>query len=154
MLGGYPPNCVVWRYGESMHEDSKYSAEESRPCESRLTAEEINWIGLMAELIIPRTDTPGAIDANVPAAIAALVDAVPRNVERFRVGMAAVNEICISIFREEFDDLSAEQQINIMLKISLEPRSAAGTFFNIVKAVTVDCYYTSPAGLRELCWSV
>ena len=66
-------------------------------------------IAAMAELIIPRTDTPGAIDADVPAFIEGMVATWFNDQERkhFMQGLAGVNQGASG-----FLDLNAAEQLD------------------------------------------
>ena len=83
-------------------------------------------IARLAEIIIPRTDTPGAIDAGVPAYIERRMKANPRLAAQITEGLATF----------DFDNIDATTP-----------------FFKLFKGLVVDGYYTSKAGLaQELGW--
>ena len=108
-----------------------------------LTAPEFAWLTALADAIIPRTDTPGASDAGVPAYIDRRLAASPQLAERFRTGMKALDALAQSRFGAAFPALTSQQQIDL-----LTPR-AEDAFFLMVKGMTVDGYYTSREGLAE-----
>jgi len=62
-----------------------------------LTAAELECLTALAEAIIPRTDTPGAADAGVPATIDRRLAASPQLAERFRSGMKALDADAIGL---------------------------------------------------------
>jgi hypothetical protein len=73
--------------GASMH---------APPTRSALRSSEREMVSELAELIIPRTDTPGALDAAVPAFIDQIVSNWYSPGERtiFREGLAALDAFC------------------------------------------------------------
>jgi gluconate 2-dehydrogenase gamma chain len=103
-----------------------------------LTATEFVILTALADAIIPRTDTPGASDAGVPAAIDRRLAASPPLAEGFRAGLKSF---------DSFPSLTASQQIDFLTAHLEDP------FFRLVKGFTVDAYYTSKDGLAgELGW--
>jgi gluconate 2-dehydrogenase gamma chain len=108
---------------------------------------EFQLVSLLADLIIPATDTPGALGASVPAYIDSVVGANKELQAIFRPGLAALNE-------KGFSALSNEQQVALLTAWSdaadkgrlddIGPR-----FFRAIKNLTADGYYTSYVGLVE-----
>ena len=99
------------------------------------------------DAIIPRTDTPGASDAGVPAYIDRRLAANPRLAERFRTGMKALDADAQSRFGAAFPALTAGTADRAADAARGRP------VLPHVKGLTVDGYYTSEAGLtQELGW--
>jgi gluconate 2-dehydrogenase gamma chain len=73
-------------------------------------------IAAMAEVIIPRTDTPGAIDARVPMFLELMVANWLEEGERtiFMAGLKDVEERIPREHGKPFDELDAAQQLKIM----------------------------------------
>jgi gluconate 2-dehydrogenase gamma chain len=110
-----------------------------------LTHDEMDHVGMLADLIIPRTDTPGASDAGVPEFIDRRLTASPNLAAAFREGMSLVGP--------NFMTLPEARQIAILTEISNEPDTDRGRFFRLLKDLTIDGYYSSHAGLvEELGW--
>jgi len=87
--------------------------------------EERKRVATLVDLIIPRTDTPGATDAHVPEFIDRKLSLDPALKERFLTGL------------REFDGALKEQD----------------AFSKLLKDLTIDGYYTSKEGLvQELGW--
>ena len=102
-----------------------------------LTPGEMELVAKLSDLIIPRTDTPGASDAGVPEYIDRHLGH-SADVPMFRRGLA------------EFAALADEQRLARMTEISNE---AGNPFFRMLKDLTIDGYYSSRAGLvEELGW--
>jgi gluconate 2-dehydrogenase gamma chain len=108
-----------------------------------LTALELECLKALVDAIIPRTDTPGASDAGVPATIDRRLGASPQLAERFRSGMKALDADAQSRFGAAFSALTAQQQVEL-----LKPRGE-DAFFVMVKDMTVEGYYSSKEGLTE-----
>ena len=112
-------------------------AAEAQP--SFLTAAELASLTVLVDTIIPRTDTPGATDAGVPAYIDRRLAANAQLAERFRASIKALGA--------DFPALSAAQRTELLQARQDDP------FFQLVKGMTVDGYYTSREGLAgELGW--
>jgi hypothetical protein len=87
--------------------------------------EERNRVAALVDLIIPRTDTPGASDAHVPEFIDRKLLLDPALKERFMAGLRS------------FDRVLTEED----------------PFCKLLKGLTVEGYYTSREGLtQELGW--
>ena len=102
-----------------------------------LTPAELAWLKAVVDAIIPRTDTPGASDAGVPAYIDRRLAASPQMAAAFRAGMKAFDA------GATFPSLAAQQQLDLLNAHAEEP------FVRMLKGLTVDGYYSSRAGLSE-----
>ncbi len=93
-------------------------------------------ISRIADLIIPNTDTPGAVAAGVPAYIDAVVGASKPLQEIYRAGLALF--------------LHSSKSEDALLAEWSESREGPGAkFFQVMKNLTADGYYTSYTGLIE-----
>lgn len=117
------------------------SPAETQP--GLLAAPELDCLKALVDTIIPRTDTPGASDAGVPAAIDRRLAANPELAERFRAGLKALDADAHSRFGSAFSSATPRQQIEILTGGMDDP------FFRMAKDMTVDAYYTSKEGLSE-----
>lgn len=112
-----------------------------------LTATELAWLASITEAIIPRTETPGAIDAGVPAFIDRRLAASPQLADAFRTGMKAFDATAHSRFGAAFPALTVPQQLELLNASADEP------FVRMIKGLTIDGYYSSKEGLsQELGW--
>ena len=119
-----------------------------------LSPQQMAWVGKLVDAIIPRTDTPGASDAGVPAYIDRKLkdDEVKR--KRFLAGMSDLDASARKKFRAGFGELTAVQQVELLTPISREKSTPSGRFFKLAKDMTIDGYYTSKDGLsKELGWN-
>jgi gluconate 2-dehydrogenase gamma chain len=73
-------------------------------------------VAAMAEVVIPRTETPGAIDAGVPNYIELMVANWLTDSERaiFDAGLKDIETRIPQDYGSSFDQLDAQQQLNVM----------------------------------------
>lgn len=102
-------------------------------------------ISRIADLIIPATDTPGALAAGVPIYIDSVIGTN-------KVQQALAMEGLEWLAKKNFINLSEAEQLAILQPLceaadegSLKPRSVE--FFHMIKNLTADGYYTSQIGL-------
>jgi hypothetical protein len=118
----------------------------------------------MTELILPRTDTPGAADVGATEFIDLLLTEWYDEPQRklFVNGLADVDARSQSLFAKEFADCSAAQQADILTALGehmveegaralpVESDSAAETnFYAMLRRLTLTAYYTSEKGATE-----
>jgi hypothetical protein len=138
-------------------------ATDWRP--ATLTPEQDRLVTVIAELIIPATDTPGATVAKVNRFVDLMLtdwyDDDDR--KRFLAGLTSLDETSRETFGRAFLELAAEEQTAI-----LEPLDRAGVaarieaardvgsfevknlpFFAMMKEMTLVGYYTSRVGVLE-----
>lgn len=129
-------------------------------------------IALLAELVIPRTDTPGAIDAGVPAFIEQILSGWYTDTEHriFMQGLDTLEAEAQQRFGQSFNACTEEQQTTLLAEQEvhardyqrLHPQPAASAadkpvideqapFFSKLKELVVVGYYTSEsAALTEM----
>lgn len=122
-----------------------------------LSADEYKLVSRMADLIIPATNTPGAVAAGVPR----YIDYVAGGNEGLRQmiarGSAWLNEHSRSREGKPFLELAEERQIALLTpvceradKLADGDQSDLGArFFKTVKSLTADGYFTSKTGLVD-----
>jgi gluconate 2-dehydrogenase gamma chain len=142
-------------YGQHVHV-SNPAPPEGPYTPKFFSGDEFETLSRIAELIIPATDTPGAIGAGVPKYIDGVVSANPEHKKRFREGLAWLDQESAKRFRKTFAKLTESQQVKLLTPLSEAVDSggklgAGERFFQMVKNMTADGYYTSQIGLvREL----
>ncbi len=120
-----------------------------------LTPQQTETVATIAELIIPKTDTPGARDAGVPAFIDVMLadwgDEEHR--QTFTAGLGNVDERSRALFVKDFIACSPEQQTQILTDLDAELARLRDTkadtsknFFQAMKWLTLTGYYTSEVG--------
>jgi hypothetical protein len=116
---------------------------------SFLTAAQFETVGAIAERILPRTDTPGAIDVGVPAFIDLMLGKFMTEVERrtFTAGLTELETKSTAAHRIAFAKLTAVQQDALLRAMAEAAQSKSGTFFHQIKELTILGYFTSePVG--------
>jgi gluconate 2-dehydrogenase gamma chain len=125
-----------------------------------LSQDHANVITQIAEIIIPKTDTPGAKDTGVPA----FIDVMLRDVyakedqERFVNGIKALDEESVKSYGDPFNDLDADQQTELVKKIHDEAIAIENSdkkpekrpFILMMKELTMLGFFTSEAGATEV----
>jgi hypothetical protein len=112
-------------------------------------------VATIAELIIPKTDTPGARDAGVPAFIDVMLADWGDDDQRqmFTAGLANVDERSRAAFGKAFIGGTPQQQTEILQDLDYElarlrdtKSDTSKSFFQAMKWLTLTGYYTSEAG--------
>lgn len=123
-------------------------------------------VAAMTEVIIPRTDTPGAIEAGVPRFIELMVADWFNDQERavFAGGLQDMEARIPQKFGLPFDQLDAQQQLSILESLenaaAESPWYASGNlrrdfigdapFICMLKELTIWGFFTSEAGASEV----
>jgi hypothetical protein len=130
--------------------DEQASAESSAVSYSPkvFTAAELKTVGALAETIIPRTKTPGALDAKVHEIIDETLASRKPQHTAWRKGLAEISALSKKLYKKEYADLSDSDQAAVMTELA-----AKSAFFKTLKDATVDAYYSTKEGLMtELGW--
>jgi len=119
-----------------------------------LTREELALTGVLAELIIPKTDTPGALAVGAHRTIDHLLKAcvVKREQEAFRAGLARIEEVAAAQGGKRFGALPHARQVALLHAIDngAAPFNGADQgFFRQLKGYVAFAYYTSEAGASQ-----
>ena len=115
---------------------------------------EMKVISALADRIIPATDTPGAVAAGVPLYIDMVVSRSEAQKKIHRAGLAWLDKHVHAKFGKGFAELTAEQQVEVMTPLSEavdreQVKTPGERFFQSVKYLTADGYYTSRVGMTE-----
>ncbi len=83
------------------------------------TQEQADLISAAAERLLPRTNTPGALDAGVPEYVEMMVKNVfrPREREAFQLGLKSFNPNAVAAFGKPFLELTSEEQEQVLVKM-------------------------------------
>lgn len=123
-------------------------------------------VSAIAEIIIPRTETPGAIDAGVPKFIELMVSdwLNEQELEIFRAGMKELETRIPQEFGAPFDQLEPGQQLSILEDMEAQASDSAwydfgSTFRQFVsdapficqlKELTIFGFFTSEIGCTQV----
>lgn len=129
---------------------------------SFLSAEESATVTAMADQILPRTDTPGALDVGVPAFIDRMLAGYYTDKERgiVRAGLAAANADAGKLRGKPFAQLTADEQVALMrqydqaqfdqTRANASTQGTAPHYFRLIKELTIIGFCTSEAGATKL----
>jgi len=136
-----------------------YSPKALNACEMRL-------LSVLVDLIIPRTDTPGATDAGVPVWIDDALSSDAPVLARCRSGLTWLDAEARTRFHAPFIELSEHDQTALLTPLATEasqvvreswcigcPTTEANIasdgvrFFILLKDMALDAYYASREGL-------
>ena len=124
-----------------------------------LSAAEFDTVTQAAERIIPRTNTPGATDANV----AGFIDVMladwyePDERDHFKAGLVDLDTSANSRFRRSFSKSARAQQITLLETLDAELQAqrqsgasnAGDNWFATFKHLTIWGFYTSRVGIEQ-----
>ncbi len=107
-------------------------------------------IASLSEEIIPRTETPGAIDAEVPEFIELLLKDVflKQDAIKLLADLEKFNEECNSISNHDFIDSNAEQKIKYLNEVTVNSHNNHEIFMKM-NSLVVGSYFTSQAGMTQ-----
>jgi len=107
----------------------------------------------LAETIIPKTDTPGAIDAGVPGWIELLVQDClpPADQEIIIAGLAALDARCVAEFSKPFAALATPERIALLTGMEKAAKAAGDSkaFIRQFKELTRFTYANSEEGATK-----
>jgi hypothetical protein len=113
-----------------------------------LTPGQARLVDVVAELIIPATDTPGARQAGVPQFIdRALADYLDKaQAAQLRAGLERMDADAHAAHGQTFVALSPSQQIELLTEYDREASTTAGHFFPMLEDLVTVGYFTSEPG--------
>lgn len=119
-------------------------------------------VAMLAEAIIPKTDTPGAIDAGVPGWIEVIVKDCLDPVDQKIItdGLAAIMMRCAKDHGKSLDKLSPQEQVAFLTAYDKEEKEKQAlnltkvepkkTFLQQFKELTKFCYVNSEIGATQV----
>ncbi len=126
-----------------------------------LTPSQARTLDVVAELIIPATDTPGAREAGVPQFVDRAVGGwcAPANALAIRSGLDRIEQDAVADYGASFAVLPLDQQNALIARFdgAEDARAPAGVdgkpFFPILKDIVTAGYFTSELGaVKALKW--
>ena len=124
-----------------------------------LTEEQGMLISQVAEIIIPKTDTPGAKDVGVPGFIDLMLkDVYPqKDKDQFVSGLLAFDEEAKKTFGDAFVELEPDKQAEFVKKVHAQAIEAGKSgpgqerpFILKMKELTMLGFFTSEAGATQV----
>jgi len=119
------------------------------------TDDQARIITEVAEIIIPRTDTPGAKDTGVPGFIDLMLkDCYSKeDQDRFLAGLTAFDEEAKKAYGDSFIYCKPEQQVELVKKIhseALAKKEEKRPFILMAKELTLLGFFTSEPGATQV----
>jgi len=124
-----------------------------------LTKEQIAFLDEVAETIIPKTDTPGAKDAQVGQFMQTMVtDCYDENDEKiFLDGITKIDEASDKTFKKDFMTITPEQSKELLTSIDKEAKDYVKAkkkedpnhYFSLMKQLTLLGFFTSEPGATK-----
>jgi hypothetical protein len=128
-----------------------------------LSKEQGALVSEVAEIMIPRTDTPGAKDAGVPAFIDTMLKEVytQEDRERYVAGLQAFDDTARTAYSKQFVELSKVQQTELVRKVHDEavavelaydppPTTLRRPFILMTKELSLLGFFTSKPGATQV----
>jgi gluconate 2-dehydrogenase gamma chain len=111
----------------------------------RLPSAQAAIVSAVAERILPRTDTPGAIDAGVPAFIDLLYGEfmTPNEQKMLTEGLTQVDAASKKAFGASFASLTPDRQDAVLRDIARAEEKQDQGFFRLIRSATILGYFTS-----------
>lgn len=129
-------------------------AAAGQPGFRTLTPAQQGLVARVADLVLPRTDTPGALDVGVPALIDLLLtewyDAKDR--DAFLAGIDAMEERGRRAGGPSFTGLAEAQQVTLLRELDADRQAKAGAAFGFreLKALVIFGYFTSERVTKDI----
>jgi hypothetical protein len=136
----------------AMHDTEAEKPEKTRPQEKPpVYFHERNFetITRLVDMIIPRTDTPGAADVGVAYRVDRAVSSNPRLQREFEAGLKYLNSDAQKQQAQDFLSLDQARQAAALKAASEAVGTEPGKFFASLKKLTLEWYYRSEAGLAQ-----
>ncbi len=115
-----------------------------------LSEEQFDAIWQMAELVLPKTDSPGAHEAGVTPFIDQLFGEYFEEDEkiRYEAGLKNFLEHCMNAYGRSFLDLDQSEQIDYLKMLDTE--EIEDSFFRSFKGIILWAYFTSEPGMKSM----
>ena len=133
--------------------EGEAKAKPSRKAAAKLNASQMATLSAIANVIIPTTDTPGAIEAGVPSVVADLYE--NWGDDDYRNYWSAGLDGLATHFRKEggqpFGNMSPKQQVRLLGQYDEKAFAGDGFggFYRDMKSTVATAYYMSEPGATE-----
>src|SRR5690349_7214305 len=127
------------------------SAAQAPAEKTYLAATQGAILGAAAERLLPRTDTPGAIDVGVPAFIDRFYGEfmTPDERQRLTASLDEIEKAARAAHAASFATLAATQQDAVLRSVVAAQQGREPSSFGLLRGVTVLGYFTSERVGRE-----
>lgn len=125
----------------------------------KFTPEEIAYLNEIAETIIPKTNTPGAKDAQVGEFMQVIVNDCYEEKDQkiFLEGMGKLDKACKDKYGKGFVECTPEQRKEFLTALDKEAKDYSGKkknedpahYFSMMKQLTLWGFFTSKPGATE-----
>ncbi len=157
IIGAIGATCAYPFAGDELFAQApaahQHASVTQRDPQHFLNDHDFQTLSQIAELIIPQTDTPGAIAAGVPAYIDSMIARVTDHQLVVADGLRWLDAQAGE--GKRFVELSADRQLAILEPLCELTDAAQKNpgrnvqFFSLIKNLTADGYYTSKIGLID-----
>lgn len=103
--------------------------------------DEYEMLGALVDMILPATETPGAREVGVHSMLDEDLADGGDALAVLRAGLASLSE-------EGFDGLTGSQRVEVLTRYS-EGSGPEREFFDTLKGLTIDAYYSTEVGLVD-----
>jgi hypothetical protein len=121
-----------------------------------LSDHEFATLRILCDLILPADEvSPAASTTGTPEYIDLLCRGNEKLARIYHGGLAWLDSTCISLHGRPFREISEAQQIAILEKLAFREKTppewqSGGRFFDWVRRMTLDGFYTSEAGYKDV----
>lgn len=119
----------------------------------------VDFLGNIADTILPPTDSPGAKEAGVGAFIPVMVRDcyTPEDQQVFLEGLNQLNKTSNDKFGREFQELTADERTELLIAVDNEAKAhqkertgnGPNHYFHLIKQLTLLGYFTSELGATK-----
>ncbi|MFD2569599.1 gluconate 2-dehydrogenase subunit 3 family protein [Spirosoma soli] len=129
-----------------------WTSETVRSTQQFLSSSQDDLLAIIAETIIPATDTPGAKALNVHQFIQKIVtDCLDKPAqETFRKGLDATDELAKKTFGKPFGEGDVAQRTALLTQLSQSADPTQKDFYGLVKGLTIRGYLNSEYVMTNL----
>jgi hypothetical protein len=140
---------------QAEHAHATVAAESAGFAPKVFSTHQFETVGVLVDLILPATETPGARELHVDRYIdVVLRTAADADRRRFLAGLTWLDARSRALFGKTFIGGTSTQQTDLLTRLSSSVGATAEApagvaFFQAAKGATIAGYYTTEVGLRQ-----
>ena len=125
---------------------------QSAPAKTHFTATQAAVAGAAADRILPRTDTPGALDVGVPAFLDRFYGEFMTDDERrlFIAGLDAIEAAAKTAHDGSFANLASAQQDAVLRAVASAQQAQTPSPFGLIRSLTILGYFSSERVAKDV----